>query len=250
MKDLPVLLDRLEQAGGPSDPVPSADGWELVLAENIAYLVGDQRRWQALEALRTVVGLAPEQILAAPEDALRGVVTGARPAERAQRLRRCAELAVAGAPWRAYPGIGRPGPTALTCSQVSGPFWPWMLTACVCLPGWASATRHARTRPAIARLRSRLASSCPQRCPPASAPTSCCAVTGRSSAGVKTRPARFVPSAMTVPAPATRHPCTDAVPPVQVLGTPMPCSKVRPRPGRPARRSPPGGCGESRPGTN
>ena len=59
MKDLPVLLDRLEQAGGPADPVPSADGWELVLAENIAYLVGDQRRWQALEALRTVVGLAP-----------------------------------------------------------------------------------------------------------------------------------------------------------------------------------------------
>jgi len=109
MKDLPVLLDRLEQAGGPADPVPSADGWELVLAENIAYLVGDQRRWQALEALRTFVGLAPEQILAVPEDALRGVVAGARPAERAQRLRRCAELAVAGAPWRAYPGIGPAG---------------------------------------------------------------------------------------------------------------------------------------------
>ena len=90
-----------------------------------------------------------------------------------------------------------------------------MLTACVCLPGWASATRHARTRPAIARLRSRLASSCPQRCPPASAPTSCCACTGRSSAGVKTRPARFVLSARTVPAPATRRPCTDASPPVQ-----------------------------------
>lgn len=109
MTDLPVLLDRLEQAGGPADPVPSADGWELVLAENIAYLVGDQRRWQALEELRSVVGLAPEQILAAPEDALRGVVAGARPAERAQRLRQCAELAVAGAPWRAYPGIGPPG---------------------------------------------------------------------------------------------------------------------------------------------
>jgi hypothetical protein len=43
--------------------VPSADGWELVLAENIACLVDDQRRWQALEELRGVVGLAPEQIL-------------------------------------------------------------------------------------------------------------------------------------------------------------------------------------------
>ena len=105
MKDLPALLDRLEQAGGPADPVPSADGWELVLAENIAYLVDDRRRWQALARLRTEVGLAPEQILAAPEDVLRGIVAGARPAERVQRLRRCAERAIAGAPWRAYPGI-------------------------------------------------------------------------------------------------------------------------------------------------
>jgi endonuclease III-like uncharacterized protein len=106
---LPVLLDQLEQAGGPADPVPSADGWELVLPENVAYLVGDQRRWRALAELRRVVGLAPEQILAAPGETLRGVVVGVRPAERAERLRRCAELAVAGASWREYPGIGLPG---------------------------------------------------------------------------------------------------------------------------------------------
>jgi hypothetical protein len=37
VRDLPAL-DRLEEAGGPADPVPSADGWELVLAENVAYL--------------------------------------------------------------------------------------------------------------------------------------------------------------------------------------------------------------------
>jgi hypothetical protein len=109
MRDLPGLLDELEQASGPADPVPSADGWELVLAENVAYLVDDQRRWQALADLRRAVGLAPEQILAVPEAVLLGVVAGARPAERVQRLRRCAELAVAGAPWRAYPGIGPPG---------------------------------------------------------------------------------------------------------------------------------------------
>jgi hypothetical protein len=44
VRDLPTLLDRLEEAGGPADPVPSADGWELVLAESVAYLVDDQRR--------------------------------------------------------------------------------------------------------------------------------------------------------------------------------------------------------------
>jgi hypothetical protein len=109
MADLPTLLDRLEEAGGPADQVPSADGWELVLAENVAYLVDDQRRWQALADLRRRVGLDPEQILAAPEAVLREVVAGARPAERIERLRRCAALAIAGAPWRAYPGIGTPG---------------------------------------------------------------------------------------------------------------------------------------------
>jgi len=107
MRDLPALLDQLEQADGPPDPVPSADGWELVLAENVAYLVDDKRRWQALAELRTTVGLAPDQILAAPESVLRAIAIG--PGDRVQRLRRCAELAIAGAPWRAYPGIGQPG---------------------------------------------------------------------------------------------------------------------------------------------
>jgi endonuclease III-like uncharacterized protein len=109
VRNLPVLLDRLEEAYGAAEALPSTDGWELVLAENVAYLVDDQRRWRALADLRRTVGLAPEQILAAPEAVLREVVAGARPAERAERLRRCAELAIAGAPWRAYPGIGQPG---------------------------------------------------------------------------------------------------------------------------------------------
>jgi hypothetical protein len=107
--DLPALLDLLEQAAGSSDPVPATGGWELILAENVGYLVEDQRRWQALDELRNAVGLAPEQILAAPDDVLRGIVVGLRPDERVLRLRRCAELAIAHAPWRAYPGIGVPG---------------------------------------------------------------------------------------------------------------------------------------------
>lgn len=109
MTRLSILLDRLEHADGPAARLPSADGWELVLAENIGYLVDDQSRWQAVAALSQSVGTAPEQILAAPDEALLAVVVGARPAERAARLRRCAELAIAGAAWSAYPGIGRPG---------------------------------------------------------------------------------------------------------------------------------------------
>ena len=107
--DLQQLLDQLEDSGGAADPLPSSDGWELVLAENVGYLVDDERRWQALECLRREVGLDPEQILAAPDAVLRAIVVGARPAERVQRLRRCAELAIAAAPWRDFPGIGKPG---------------------------------------------------------------------------------------------------------------------------------------------
>jgi len=106
---LPVLLDRLEAAGGPAEPVPSTDGWELVLAENIAYLTDDHTRWQALGQLKETVGLDPEQILAAPTIVLSAIVAGIRPVERVERLRACAELAIAGAPWRAFPGVGAPG---------------------------------------------------------------------------------------------------------------------------------------------
>ena len=160
MKDLPVLLDRLEQAGGPADPVPSADGWELVLAENIAYLVDDRRRWQALARLRTEVGLAPEQILAAPEDVLRGIVAG--PARRNESsacagARSLPSPGHRGAPTRASGSRER---TALTCSQGPGPSLPSMLTACECWSGWASATRHAPMQPATGRLRPRPASAC------------------------------------------------------------------------------------------
>jgi hypothetical protein len=106
---LPALLDLLEAAGGSPDPPRTADGWELVLAENVAYLVDDERRWEALEQLRRTIGLEPKHILAATDAELRAVVIGMRPDERISRLRRCAELALTNAPWRAYPGIGAPG---------------------------------------------------------------------------------------------------------------------------------------------
>jgi endonuclease III len=109
VRDLQALLGLLEQVSGPPEPVPSTDGWELVLAVNVGYLVDDEERWRALDRLRDAIGLAPEQILAAPEEALRDIVVGVRPADQVARLRRCGELAIAGAPWRAFPGIGPPG---------------------------------------------------------------------------------------------------------------------------------------------
>ncbi len=109
MASLEALLDLLETAAGPADPLPSTDGWELVLAENVAYLVDDDRRREALRELRRLVGIEPEQILAASDDVLLQVVAGMQPTARVARLRRCAELAIAEAPWTRFPGIGKPG---------------------------------------------------------------------------------------------------------------------------------------------
>ena len=109
MASLEALLDLLETAAGPADPLPSTDGWELVLAENVADLVDDDRRREALRELRRLVGIEPEQILAASDDVLLQVVAGMQPTARVARLRRCAELAIAEAPWTRFPGIGKPG---------------------------------------------------------------------------------------------------------------------------------------------
>jgi hypothetical protein len=103
------LLDRLGTTGGEPGPIPSADGWELVLRENVAYLVDDATRDRCMAALRDNVGIEPAEILAASDQQLAAVVAGPRPADRIERLRRCAQLHIVGAPWRAYPGIGRPG---------------------------------------------------------------------------------------------------------------------------------------------
>jgi hypothetical protein len=106
---LPDLLDRLASAGGPPGPIPAEDGWELVLRENVAYLVDDATRDRCMAALQDSVGLEPAAILAASDQQLAAVVAGPRPVDRIERLRSCAELHVSRAPWRAYPGIGRPG---------------------------------------------------------------------------------------------------------------------------------------------
>ena len=107
--ELAARLDVLEGFAGPAPPVPSTDGWQLVLLENVAYLTDDATRRAAFDRLRERVGLDPGDIAAASLAVLEEVVAGIRRGERAGRLRRCAELALSEASWRDYPGIGRPG---------------------------------------------------------------------------------------------------------------------------------------------
>jgi endonuclease III len=99
-----------------------------VVWENVAYLVDDEHRRATYEALRTEVGLAPEDILRVPRARLAKAIGagGMKPEMRADKLRRAAEVAtevgvgklkamMKGDPKRArrtlkrFPGIGEPG---------------------------------------------------------------------------------------------------------------------------------------------
>jgi len=124
-KVLSAILDSLEKAYGPP-PAPRADPLELILLENVGYLVSDEKREAAFDALRRRVGLTPERILAAPTGVLYEVAAmgGMLPEQRVGKLIDIAETArklgdlralVRGpaAPamkaLRRFPGIGDPG---------------------------------------------------------------------------------------------------------------------------------------------
>jgi len=121
------VVERLHaHYGAPAGPVTS-DPFELVLLENVAYLASPERRREALEALRSSVGLAPPAILKAGREALERVTArGILKRTFADKLRECARLALEefggdlggllsqplGQAKRAlqrFPGIGEPG---------------------------------------------------------------------------------------------------------------------------------------------
>lgn len=82
--------------GRPSPPV-SRDPFQLILWEQVAYLVSDDQRRRAFAALRREVGLRPGAILAAPNAKLEAITRLGGPIAarvRASRLRESAELVV------------------------------------------------------------------------------------------------------------------------------------------------------------
>ena len=100
----------------------------MILLENVAYLVSDERREQAFNALCERVGLSPPEILTAHEERLMEVARlgGMHPAARVEKLRRIAQIALkefdgdldkvvkqpiaqAKKSLKKFPGIGDPG---------------------------------------------------------------------------------------------------------------------------------------------
>jgi endonuclease-3 len=68
---------------------------DLLVWENVAYLVDDERRALAFQRLREQVGSTPAQLLAAPREALVAIAgAGILPDHQAGKLRRIAEIVV------------------------------------------------------------------------------------------------------------------------------------------------------------
>jgi endonuclease III len=123
---LSSIIADLTRMHGPAPKPPATDPFELILWENIAYLVDDGKRRMAFDALRTRVGLSPSRILAAKDDVLLEVASlgGMRSLDRVHRLRDIARIAIdegdlteaAGKPvpealgvFKKFPWLGVPG---------------------------------------------------------------------------------------------------------------------------------------------
>src|SRR5258706_1389918 len=88
------IIVALEAHYGPPQPPPVSDPLHLILWDSIGYLVDDDRRAAAFEALRKEVGLTPIEILAASMTQLVRITKlgGIHPEQRAQRLKEIAHI--------------------------------------------------------------------------------------------------------------------------------------------------------------
>lgn len=112
---------------GPPARPPTADPFELILLENVAYLAPPARRREAFETLKRTVGTSPAAILSARAPDLEKVTArGILKSTFAAKLRECARMAAedfggdlrtairrpldtALRALRSFPGIGEPG---------------------------------------------------------------------------------------------------------------------------------------------
>jgi endonuclease-3 len=90
------VIQKLKAHYGEPAPPKTTDPFELIILENIAYLVDDGRREKAFDLLRDTVGLRPIDILNATNEQLDQAtkVGGVSPQLRSTRLKECALIAL------------------------------------------------------------------------------------------------------------------------------------------------------------
>jgi len=87
-------VEQLEHHYGPPSPPASRDPFELILYENIAYLVSDDRREKAFRELKKRLGTRPADLLTASLEQLAEITAmgGIFPELRARRIQESARL--------------------------------------------------------------------------------------------------------------------------------------------------------------
>jgi endonuclease-3 len=90
--DLQKIVARLAAHYGQPKPPITNDPFELLLLENVAYLVSDERREEAFNLLRKHAGTRPHEILAASHEQILQATKlgGMHPEQRVSRLREIA----------------------------------------------------------------------------------------------------------------------------------------------------------------
>src|SRR5204863_3780336 len=94
--DLHKIITQLAAHYGKPKPPLTTDPFELILFENVAYLVSDERREEAFQVLRKHAGTKPHEILAASNDQIFQATQlgGMHPEQRVSRLREIALIAM------------------------------------------------------------------------------------------------------------------------------------------------------------
>lgn len=94
--DLQKLISLLAAHYGKAKPPITTDPFELVLLENVAYLVSDERREEAFRMLRKHAGTKPHEILSASDESILKATKlgGMHPEQRVNRLREIALIAI------------------------------------------------------------------------------------------------------------------------------------------------------------
>lgn len=89
-----AIIKKLQKFYGLPQPPQFTDPLEIILFENVAYLVDDEKRSAAFAALKKKVGTRADQILEASQKQLEEITRmgGMVPELRAQRLRQIAEV--------------------------------------------------------------------------------------------------------------------------------------------------------------
>src|ERR1700686_2424608 len=94
--DLQKLISLLAAHYGKAKPPITTDPFELILLENVAYLVSDERREEAFKTLRQHAGTRPYEILSASDESILRATRlgGMHPDQRVSRLREIALIAM------------------------------------------------------------------------------------------------------------------------------------------------------------